>query len=290
MTPAASNLTAYIQLARLEKPVGIWLVYLPALMGLTLAERIQPQSGLTLKNLLIFFLGSLFIRSAGCVINDIADRDFDKQVTRTKSRPLATGALSLRDAYAFLAIFLLLAATLIPFINPSAWLLVPVVLLLAGTYPLMKRFTYWPQLYLGFCMNISLVFAYIHVTGTISIDLVITYLALIFWTLAYDTVYGHGDKRDDINAGVKSLALHPFGQTKGFLYCCYSACFGLLLYIFKDMDVLHPGFWILVSTYAWCLWRIWRLDTENPAACLKTFKDDVYAGLLMWIGLVALIT
>lgn len=275
-------LLPYIHLARLEKPVGIWLVFLPALMGLTLSQG----SDVVFQDVIIFFFGSLFIRSAGCVINDIADKDFDKQVSRTKSRPLASGTLTLKQAYIFLCILLFCALILVPFVNPKAWILIPIVLGLAATYPLFKRFTFIPQVYLGFCMNISLVFAYVHAASTITMEAILIYASLVFWTVAYDTIYGHCDKVDDIQAGVKSLALHPFGKTKGFLYASYSACFSLFGFSAGINNVSQLSFYILILSYIWCMWRVFRLDTNNPVQCLHSFKADVYTGLMLWISLV----
>lgn len=299
LTPLREHIRPYCELARLEKPVGTWLIFFPALMGLTFAEiEFQNQINipemnlpfLTLGNIVLFLAGSFLMRGAGCTVNDILDRHFDKNVARTKGRPLPSNRLTVKQAVIFLCIQLVLALGLVPFVNPQAWIIVPFALALAMTYPLFKRFTFFPQIFLGFCMNASFIFAYVHASGHISLKSLVLYCALIFWTIAYDTVYGHMDKQDDVQVGIKSTALHPFTKSKTFLYISYSLCgvlFGCTLFwLLNDLDLYAKcALAIIAGTFFWQLTGLYRLDLNNVPACLKFFKNNVYVGYLLWITL-----
>lgn len=271
-------LLPYMRLMRLEKPIGTWLIFFPALMGLSLVNsRLLISS-----DLIIFSLGSLIIRSAGCVLNDILDAKFDRKVTRTKSRPLAAGDLTKYQAWICLGILLAGALMLVPFLNPSAILMVPLALVLAATYPMMKRLTFMPQVYLGFCMNFSFLFAIMHASGSVSLQAIVIYIGLCFWTIAYDTVYAHGDKHDDVKVGVKSLALHPLGKTKAFLQVCYGLCF---LCIAAALPQNITAMLILSLLWLWRFFVIEKTNLETPALCLKIFKSEIYTGLGIWLAI-----
>lgn len=283
-----NKIKAYVALARLEKPVGIWLVFLPALMGLSLAAH-HTKTAINLREIGVFFLGALLVRSAGCTINDILDRHFDGKVERTRGRPLPSGRLSLLEALLFLGVQCALALCLLPFLKMETLLLMPVAALLAGTYPLFKRFTYLPQLYLGLAMNFSAVMAYMQGGGTQWLTFSGLYGALIFWTLMYDTLYGHMDKRDDVKAGVKSLSLTRFGGSKAFLYLCILMMTALMILVLYKSPL---SLVVLAGTQIHMINRIKKEPLEGPLmsmnGLLSYFKSHVYYGFLLWVSIVLL--
>ena len=212
-----SQLKIFIELTRLNKPIGIMLLFWPCSWGLAYAYSIEKNLNHFLYFLLLFFLGSILMRSAGCVVNDIVDKDIDKKVQRTKNRPLACNLISVNLALAYATIFCVIAFLILIQFNLLTIVVGVVSMALAFSYPFMKRVTYWPQLFLGLTFNWGIVMAWAAMTNSISIEITILYIAAIFWTLGYDTIYGVQDIVDDEIIGIKSTSV-KFKENINYLY------------------------------------------------------------------------
>ena len=193
----------FIQLTRLNQPIGFLLLFWPCAWGLTLGYYFSSETILYLKYIILFFLGSILMRSAGCIFNDIVDRNLDKKVKRTKERPIASGKISVSKAFIYIVFLCLVALLILLQFNFLTIILGLSSMILAFTYPFMKRITYWPQLFLGLTFNWGIIMSWTSLTNNISIEPIILYLSAIFWTLGYDTIYGLQDIRDDEIIGVK---------------------------------------------------------------------------------------
>lgn len=274
MMTLEQRLQPYSELSRMDKPVGTWLVLFPALWGLTLAHQGIPP----ISDMLIFAVGAFLVRGAGCTVNDILDRDLDPHVARTKNRPLARRALSVQQAVAYLGGQLAAAALLLLWLPVEVFYMAVGAVVLLGVYPLMKRITYWPQIFLGLCMNYSLPMAYVSVHGTLSLEALVLYGGAVFWTLAYDTIYAHQDKEDDMLVGVKSSALSAWGNSKIFLGACY-AVFALSLGY-----AMGPGYGAFLALIpgVFLVWQVYAVTLKDPQSCLRAFKMNIRIGLLVW--------
>ena len=211
----------FIELTRLTKPIGFMLLFWPCAWGLTLAYDFSNSLNEYFFYLILFFLGSVLMRSAGCIVNDILDKEFDAKVSRTKNRPIASGKISIKLGLFYAAILCLLAFLVLINFNFFTILLALGSMPLAFTYPLMKRFTYWPQLFLGVTFNYGLILGWTAVRGDLEIVPILFYFGAIFWTLGYDTIYGFQDIQDDEIIGLKSTAIKFKGNAKKFLLICY---------------------------------------------------------------------
>ena len=273
----------FVQLTRLNQPIGILLLFWPCAWGLTLGYYFNSDTNLYLKYIILFFLGSVLMRSAGCIFNDIIDRDLDKKVQRTKERPIASGKISVPKA-SICAIVLCLVSLLI--LLQFNWLTIALgmsSMTLAFAYPFMKRITYWPQLFLGLTFNWGIIMGWTSITNSISIEPLMLYLSAIFWTLGYDTIYGLQDIRDDEIIGVKSTSIKFKNNVKVFVGTCYSLCvlciliLGLLMEIDKYLLALST-FFILSLIY-----QIKIFKTDNPKSCLLSFRTNNLTGLLIFL-------
>ena len=215
------HLSLFIELTRLTKPIGFMLLFWPCAWGLTLAYNFENNLNLYFFYLLLFFLGSILMRSAGCIVNDIFDKDFDKKVSRTKNRPIASGKVSIKLASIYSCILCLVALLVLLNFNNFTIILALGSMPLAFTYPLMKRFTYWPQLFLGITFNYGLILGWTAIYSQIDVVPIIFYLGAIFWTLGYDTIYGYQDINDDEIIGLKSTSIKFKHNAKQFLLSCY---------------------------------------------------------------------
>ena len=230
-----SHINIFFELTRLKRPTGYMLLFWPCAWGLSIAYDFQNSLDKYLFYLVLFFFGSVLMRSAGCIVNDIIDKDFDKKVARTKNRPIASGKISVRLSLLYSGILCLLAFFVLINFNNLTILLAIISMPFAFTYPLMKRYTYWPQLFLGVTFNYGLILGWTSIVGDISYIPIIFYLGAIFWTLGYDTIYGFQDIEDDEIIGVKSTSIKFKNNPKLFLAACYSMyifCFiisGILL-------------------------------------------------------------
>jgi 4-hydroxybenzoate polyprenyltransferase len=273
---------AYARLARLDRPIGTWLLLFPGWWGIALATARWPDPLL----MALFALGALVMRGAGCTLNDIADRHYDRQVARTRLRPLPSGAVTIPQAVFFLIVQLAIGAAVLFSLNRASILLGFLVLVLIGTYPFMKRITYWPQLFLGLNFNWGALLGWTAVTGAIGRPSALLYLGGIFWTIGYDTIYAHQDKEDDIRIGVKSSALALGAKTRPWLFVFYTAA--LTLWGSASQAVgLGVLFWAgLGLAGLQLIWQVWRVDIDDPADCLAKFRSNRAVGWLLLAGIV----
>ena len=273
----------FIQLTRLNKPIGFLLLFWPCVWGLTLAYYFSGETNLYLKHILLFFLGSVLMRSAGCIFNDIVDRDLDKKVQRTRERPIASGKISVPKAFVYLVFLCLVALLILLQFNWFTIILGLSSMTLVFTYPFMKRITYWPQLFLGLTFNWGIIMGWTSLTNDMSIEPIILYLSAIFWTLGYDTIYGLQDIHDDEIVGVKSTSIKFKNNVKVFVGICYSLfvlcilILGLLMEIDKYLLALST-FFILSLIY-----QIKIFKTDSPTSCLFSFKINNLTGLLVFL-------
>lgn len=273
----------YIKLIRLNQPTGIFLLLLPCLMGLALAAQQNPDFDLRelLKITALFTMGSVIMRSAGCIINDIFDRKFDKNVNRTKSRPLASGKISLRSALILLAILLILGLIILLQFNQRTILSGFVALSLVVLYPLAKRFTNYPQIILGAAFNFGIIMAVLALNNNFNFSNISLYFATIVWTLIYDTIYAFQDIEDDLKIGVKSAAIKFSGNPKKYFLLCNFIMFLLLVFvgIFNKFDI---NFFLAILLASLFLdYKIQKSDLKSPENCLKTFKSNIWVGILI---------
>jgi 4-hydroxybenzoate polyprenyltransferase len=273
----------YARLARLDRPIGTWLLLFPGWWGIALASQRWPD----LMLLLLFAVGAVAMRGAGCTLNDIADRDYDGQVARTRLRPLPSGAVSVRQALVFLLLQLGLGAAILFTFNWTTILLGCAVLGLIGTYPFMKRITYWPQMFLGLNFNWGALIGWTAVTGALAQPPLLLYVGGVFWTLGYDTIYAHQDKEDDIRIGVKSSAITLGERTRPWLFIFYG--FASIAWAAAAVaGGLGLLFWLFLAIAAAQLaWQAVRVATEDPADCLRKFRSNRVVGWLMLAGIIA---
>lgn len=271
----------YARLARLDRPIGTWLLLFPGWWGIALASQSWPDPVL----LLLFAVGAVAMRGAGCTLNDIADRGYDAQVARTRLRPLPSGAVSMRQATIFLLLQLTVGAAVLLSLNRLTILLGSAVLVLIAIYPFMKRITYWPQVFLGLNFNWGALIGWTAVTGVLAWPSLLLYVGGIFWTLGYDTIYAHQDKEDDMRIGVKSSAIALGGHTRSWLFVFYGAAV-LFWAAAGSAAGLGAMFWAGLAALAVQLaWQASRVETDDPANCLRKFRSNRAVGWLMLVGI-----
>ena len=273
---------AFAELARWDRPIGTWLLFWPCAWGLALAPGWSQLALLPL-----FALGAIAMRGAGCTINDLADRDFDARVERTRGRPLASGRLSVAAALGFLAAQLLVGLAVLLTLDRTAILLGFAIMPVVLVYPFMKRLTYWPQMFLAIAFNSGALIGFAAATGGLRLEAVLLYAAGMAWTLGYDTIYAHQDKEDDALIGVKSTALLFGARTPVWLAAFYALMVALLALAGWQAD-LGPLFFVGLAAIGFVLDRQIRgLDLERPAACLTAFRANREVGLWVWLALLA---
>ncbi len=275
----------YLTLMRLDRPIGTWLLLFPCWWGMALAPSAGMAPAEILRLALLFAVGAVVMRGAGCVINDLFDRDIDLRVARTRTRPIASGAVDVRSAVVFLAFLLTAGLLVLVQFNATTILLGAASLLLVVPYPLMKRITWWPQAFLGLTFNWGALVGWTAVTGALAPPAVALYAAGVFWTLAYDTIYAHQDKADDALIGVKSTARRLGTASKLWITGFYTAM-GVLLVAAGSLAGLHVAFLLGVGAglgLAASHVRSW--DPDDPASCLARFKAQKWIALLILSGL-----
>lgn len=271
-------------LMRLDRPIGAWLLFLPALWAFALAA---PGWGVGVALILLFGIGSVVMRGAGCVVNDLWDRDLDRQVTRTAGRPLASGAVSPRRALAFLACLLALGLVILVQLNGLAILLGVVSLVPVALYPLAKRVTDWPQAVLGLTFSWGAPMGYAAATGRLDAPGLLLYAAAFLWILGYDTIYAHQDREDDAMVGVRSSARRLGERTRPFLIACYGGAVALLLAAGWRAGMGPLFFPALLLPAAVLGWQVARLDIHDPVRCLRLFQNNREVGLLIALAFLA---
>ena len=275
-----------IELTRLNKPIGFMLLFWPCIWGLTLAYDFYLSLEIFIFYGALFFSGSVLMRSAGCIVNDISDKNFDKLVERTKNRPIASGKISVRSASIYAALLCAIAFLVLINFNKFTILMALISMPLAFTYPLMKRFTYWPQLFLGITFNYGLVLAWISIKNDISIIPIIFYFGAIFWTLGYDTIYGYQDIKDDEIIGVKSTSIKFKNNPKKFVLICYLTFIASLILIGLLMEFnLFYYLFLIICVFQLIFFQIYKLNVNIPTNCLAKFKSNNFVGLLIFVNL-----
>ena len=276
------QLNLFIELIRLKKPIGFMLLFWPCTWGLTLAYNFSNNLYNYFFYLTLFFLGSVLMRSAGCIVNDILDREFDKKVFRTKNRPIASGKISIKLALIYTIFLCLIALLILLNFNTFTIILALGSMPLAFSYPLMKRFTYWPQLFLGITFNYGLILGWVCITNQIELAPIILYIGAIFWTLGFDTIYGYQDIKDDEIIGVKSTSIKFKKNPKLFLIICYS--------IFTASLIITGFFMKFDSMFYLCLsipiihlflYQIYNFNFKDSKNSLKTFKSNNLIGIIV---------
>jgi len=279
--PAA--IRPYCRLARVDRPIGIPLLLLPCWWGLALSA---PAGGWpSLRLLVLFALGAFVMRGAGCTVNDIVDRDIDRRVTRTAGRPIASGAISVPQALLFLALQLVLGLAILLQLGSLAIWLGAASLVLVAAYPFMKRFTYWPQAFLGLTFNWGALLAPAAALGRVPPAALTLYAAGIAWTLVYDTIYAHQDKEDDLLIGVRSTAL-KFGAASRRWLILFAGL--MLVFLALTFVIAGLGLWAWISLALVALhlaWQIGAVDVASPADCLAKFHANRWLGLILFFGI-----
>ena len=282
-----SHLKIFIELTRLNKPIGFMLLFWPCSWGLAYAYSENQNLSLFLNYMLLFFLGSVLMRSAGCIVNDIVDKDFDRKVIRTKSRPIASGMISVTQSLIYVIILCALALLILIQFNFLTIILGMSSMLLAFTYPFMKRFTYWPQLFLGLTFNWGIIMAWTSMNNDISFEIILLYIAAIFWTLGYDTIYGAQDIADDEVIGLKSTSIKFKKNIKFFVCISYLITSTLLMYLFlKELGKNMFSLLILLFIIS-LIYQIISFNKNKPKTCLNSFKINNYSGLLLFLSFIA---
>lgn len=270
----------WLRLARLDRPIGTWLLLWPCWWAIVLASG---DIGL----MLVFALGAVVMRGAGCTFNDIVDRDLDAQVARTANRPLPSGAVSVVAAWIFLIAQCGVGLAILLSLNDFAIAVGVASLFPVAVYPFMKRITYWPQLFLGIAFNWGALLGWAAVTGTLALPAIWLYLGGIFWTLGYDTIYAHQDAGDDALIGVKSTALKFEANSKPAIAGFYAAALAMFALAGWSAGT-GWGFWpILGLAGAHLAWQVIALQSDNPANCLRLFRSNRDFGAILFVAIVA---
>jgi len=280
------NLKLFIELTRLDKPIGYMLLFWPCVWGLTLVYDFNSEINTYFKYLIFFLLGSILMRSAGCIVNDIADKKFDQKVERTKNRPIASEKISIKLALLYALVLCFCAFLILINFNLFTIVLALASMPFAFSYPLMKRFTYWPQLFLGITFNYGLVLAWVSINNSISLTPIMFYIGAIFWTLGYDTIYGYQDIKDDEIIGIKSTSIKFKNKPKTFLTLCYSFLLISLILIGVLMSFNNIFYLFLIIPFCHLFfYQINFLNINKPEDCLKIFKSNNVLGLIVCMNI-----
>jgi 4-hydroxybenzoate polyprenyltransferase len=284
---APEVLRPWLKLGRFDRPAGIWLLMLPGWQGIALAAAMQGQ-GPNPVLLLLFFLGAALMRAAGCAYNDIVDRDIDAKVARTAMRPIPSGQISVKQAWAFTLSCCLAALVILLMLPPLCWLLGVLSLALVAAYPFMKRITWWPQAWLGLTFNWGALMGFAAVGGALPLPAVLLYAGGVFWTLGYDTIYAIQDLEDDALAGVKSSARRLGAQAPGAVMAFYAVAVALAA-LAGAMAELGVWFWAGLAIYAAHLLGLQalRVKVDDPALALRLFRSNSLAGLILFAAIAA---
>ena len=281
-----NQLNLFIELTRLKKPIGFMLLFWPCAWGLTLAYDFKDSLNLYFFYLFLFFLGSILMRSAGCIVNDILDKEFDAKVFRTKNRPIASSKISIKLAIIYSAVLCFLALLVLLNFNPFTIILAISSMPLAFTYPLMKRYTYWPQLFLGITFNYGLILGWTSIKGGVDLIPVLFYLGAIFWTLGYDTIYGYQDIKDDEIIGLKSTSIKFKEEPKKFLFFCYTSLIILFLIGGYFMEFNYIYFLLFVIPFFHLFFfQLKIFNFKSPSSCLAAFKSNNVFGLIVFLNI-----
>ena len=276
------HLKNFIEVTSLTKPIGFLLLFWPSAWGLSVAHFFQKDLEIFVYYILLFFCGSILMRSAGCIVNDIIDEKIDKKVYRTKGRPIASGSLSKNLAWTYVVILCSFAFLILIQFNLLTIYLGMFSMIFAFTYPFMKRFTYWPQLFLGFTFNWGIIMAWVSITNEISFLPIALYIGAIFWTLGYDTIYGSQDVSDDEVIGVKSTAIKFKNNLTLFVGICYSISFVLICFVAMNLKINYFLIFLFLFMIS-LIYQLKILNIKKPDNCLKAFKVNNISGLFVFL-------
>ena len=275
----------FIEITRLTKPIGFMLLFWPCSWGLAYAYIENSNFSLFVYYLFLFFLGSVLMRSAGCIFNDIVDKDFDKKVQRTKYRPIAAGKITVTRALVYVLILCSIAFLVLIQFNLFTILLGLGSMFLAFSYPFMKRITYWPQLFLGFTFNWGIIMAWVAFHNSITIEIVLLYISAIFWTLGYDTIYGAQDMSDDEIIGLKSTSIKFKNNIHMFVSTSYVISIGFMLFLFKNFVGQNAFTFLFLIFILSLIYQLITLKKNNPNQYLGLFKTNNVSGLFLFLGI-----
>ena len=279
------HLKIFIDLTRLNKPVGFMLLFWPCSWGLAYAYKYNDQTDLFLFYLILFFFGSVLMRSAGCIFNDIVDKDFDKKISRTKKRPVASGKISVERSLIYVFFLCLLAFIILIQFNILTIILGMGSMILAFSYPFMKRITFWPQLFLGLTFNWGIIMAWTSINNTISYEIILLYISAIFWTLGYDTIYGAQDMSEDEIIGLKSTSIKFKDNIKMFIAITYTLSVLVLIFLFKNFIDLNIFTFFIIFFIFSLLYQVIMFDNKKANICLKLFKLNNFSGLILFLSI-----
>ena len=280
-----SHLKIFIDLARLNKPIGFMLLFWPCSWGLAYAYLDNQNLNLFIYYLILFFFGSVLMRSAGCIFNDIVDKDFDKKVTRTKTRPIAAGKITVWHSLIYVLVLCLIALVVLIQFNIFTIILGMSSMLLAFSYPFMKRITYWPQLFLGITFNWGIVMGWAALNNSISPEILTLYASAIFWTLGYDTIYGAQDMSDDEIIGLKSTSIKFKKNIRLFVSVSYLISISLILFLFKDFLGNNIFTLFLIMFLVSLFYQLFKFKKNKSQTYLNLFKINNYSGFLLFLGI-----
>ena len=283
-TALPPGLRPWVQLMRLDRPIGAWLLFWPSIFGLVLGAMGDERNFTQWRDfyyVLLFAAGTLVMRGAGCAFNDIVDRDFDRAVARTRDRPIPSGAISVRGAVIFTIALCLIGLLILLQFNWLTIALGAASLLLVVIYPFMKRITFWPQAWLGLTFNWGALMGFAAETGRLDLPALYLYAGLFFWTLGYDTIYAHQDKEDDALIGIKSTALLLGGQSGKWILRFYAVSFTLILASGFAEHAGWPFAFVMLLAGAHMLWQVRRLQIDNADTCLMLFRANRLTGALI---------
>ena len=279
------HLKIFIELTRLNKPIGFMLLFWPCAWGLAFAYNIDGKLSIFINYIILFFAGSVLMRSAGCIFNDIVDRDLDNKVFRTKQRPIASGKISVTQSLFYVIVLCLISLIILLQFNLLTISLGLGSMILAFSYPFMKRITYWPQLFLGLTFNWGMIMAYAAILDQISIEILLLYFSAIFWTLGYDTVYGIQDIADDEIIGIKSTSVKFKKNIKLFVGLCYLITFLLISFALREnIGINFTTFFILLFSLT-LIYQLKIFKMNKPENCLKAFKMNNFSGALIFFAI-----
>ena len=283
-----NQLKIFIELSRLNKPIGFMLLFWPCSWGLAYAYYFNQNLNLFVYYLILFFLGSLLMRSAGCIFNDIVDKDFDNKVQRTKKRPIASGKITVKQSLFYVFILCFLAFLILIQFNYLTIMLGMGSMILAFAYPFMKRITYWPQLFLGLTFNWGLIMAWTSITNELNVEIVILYISAIFWTLGYDTIYGVQDMSDDEIIGLKSTSIKFKKNIKTFVTTSYLITLFTLIFVFKDFLGVNIFSFLILMFFLSLLFQIMKFKKSNSKSCLEAFKFNNVSGFILFFAIITI--
>ena len=279
-----NQLNLFAEVTRLKKPIGYMLLFWPCSWGLTVAYDFSSDLNIYFFYLLLFFLGAVLMRSAGCIVNDILDRKFDKKVFRTKNRPITSGKISIKLGIFYSGLLCFIAFLILINFNLFTIVIALASMPLAFSYPLMKRYTYWPQLFLGITFNYGLILGWTSINNVINLTPIIFYFGAIFWTLGYDTIYGFQDIKDDEIIGLKSTSIKFKSNPIIFLYLCYTIFISNLILVgfLEEFSKLYFISLIMIVLQMY-YFQLKKFKKNSPSECLEIFKSNNFLGILVFL-------